>query len=58
MMRNTGAGPGEIGGLAVADVSLDSEVPYIWIRKNALRGGLDVPRAMVSATDLTNQDGI
>ena len=38
MMKCTGAGPGEIGGLAVADVSLDSEVPYIWIRKNALRG--------------------
>lgn len=38
IMKCTGAGPGEIGGLTVADVSLDSKVPYIWIRKNALRG--------------------
>ena len=38
MMKCTGAGPGEIGGLAVADVSLDSKVPYIWIRQNSLRG--------------------
>ena len=37
IMRNTGGGPAEIGGLAVADLSLDSEVPYLWIRHNALR---------------------
>ena len=38
IMKCTGAGPGEIGGLAVADVSLDGAIPFIWIRKNALRG--------------------
>ncbi len=37
IMRNTGGGPAEIGGLAVADLSLGSEVPYLWIRHNALR---------------------
>jgi integrase len=38
IMRNTGAGPGEVGGLAVADVSLDGAIPFVWIRANALRG--------------------
>ena len=38
MMKCTGCGPGEVGGLVLADVSFDSKVPYIWIRKNALRG--------------------
>ena len=38
IMKGTGAGPAEVGGLAVSDVILDSEVPYIWVRPNALRG--------------------
>jgi len=38
IMKATGAGPAEVGGLAVADVSLDSDVPFIWVRHNALRG--------------------
>ena len=38
LIRNTGAGPGELGGLALADISLDGEVPYLWIRANSLRG--------------------
>jgi integrase len=38
LLKGTGAGPGEVGGLVLADVILDSEVPYIWIRPNALRG--------------------
>lgn len=38
LMRNTAAGPAELGGLAMADVILDGKVPYIWIRANAIRG--------------------
>jgi len=38
MMKGTGAGPAEIGGLVLSDVSLDSEIPYIWVRANAVRG--------------------
>lgn len=38
MMKATGAGPAEIGGLSLADVSLDSEIPHVWIRQNEIRG--------------------
>lgn len=38
LMRGTGGGPAEIGGLTLADVSLDGEIPFIWVRPNALRG--------------------
>ena len=38
LMKGTGAGPAEIGGLVLADVSLDGAIPYVWIRDNALRG--------------------
>ncbi len=38
MMKLTGCGPAEIAGLTVADVSLSSEIPYIWIRDNGRRG--------------------
>ena len=34
IMRNTSGGPAEIGGAVLANVSLDSEIPYIWIRPN------------------------
>lgn len=37
-LRATGARPLEIGGLAVADVRLDHELPHIFIRPNAFRG--------------------
>lgn len=37
IMRNTGGGPAEIGGLVLADVSLGGAIPYLWIRQNALR---------------------
>ncbi len=38
IMRNTGASPKEIGGLVLADVSLDGKIPYMWVRVNAQRG--------------------
>ncbi|NQU55971.1 MAG: tyrosine-type recombinase/integrase [Rhodospirillales bacterium] len=38
MMKCTGGGPAEIGGLTLADVSLDGEIPFVWIRANAVRG--------------------
>jgi site-specific recombinase XerD len=38
MLRNTGAGPAEIGGLALGDVVLKGDIPFIWIRSNKLRG--------------------
>jgi integrase len=38
LMKGTGAGPAEVGGLSLADVDLDGEVPSIWIRPNAIRG--------------------
>ena len=37
IMKCTGGGPAEIGGLVVADVSLDSDVPFVWIRPNHRR---------------------
>jgi integrase len=30
-------GPAEVGGLAVADVSLGGEVPFVWVRQNSVR---------------------
>ena len=44
LLKGTGCGPGEIGGLVLADVSLDGEVPFVWIRPNALRGVKASPR--------------
>lgn len=38
LIKYTGAGPNEIGGLALADVVLDHEIPHIIIRKNDTRG--------------------
>lgn len=38
LMKGTGAGPAEIGGLTLSDVRLDGEIPFIWIRRNAIRG--------------------
>ncbi len=38
LLRCTGAGPAEIGGLTLDDVSLDTDIPYVWIRGNKLRG--------------------
>ena len=38
MIKGTGAGPGEIGGLALSDVVLDHAVPHVRIRPNAIRG--------------------
>jgi integrase len=38
IMRNTGAGPAEIGGTVLADWILDADVPHIVIRPNVLRG--------------------
>ncbi len=32
LLKGTGCGPGEIGGLVLADVSFDGEVPFVWIR--------------------------
>jgi len=40
LLRNTGAGPAEVGGLAVGDVILDADIPHIWIRPNAVRDRL------------------
>ncbi len=37
IMRNTGTGPAEAGGLAVADVILDHDVPHLHVRANGLR---------------------
>jgi len=37
LLKHTGATPSEIGGLCLGDLSLDSDPPYIWIRRNALR---------------------
>ena len=39
LMKATGAGPGEIGGLSLADIVIDgAEIPYVWIRPNEIRG--------------------
>lgn len=38
MMEGTGAGPAEVGGLVLADVSTEAEIPHVWIRPNAQRG--------------------
>lgn len=39
IMRNTGASPKEIGGLVLGDISFNGgEIPFMWIRVNALRG--------------------
>ena len=37
IMKLTGGGPAEIGGLSLADIDLDAAVPYIWIRENGIR---------------------
>ncbi|MBI1213788.1 MAG: tyrosine-type recombinase/integrase [Alphaproteobacteria bacterium] len=37
LLKFTGAGPAEIGGLLTGDVSLDGEIPFIAIRNNSLR---------------------
>ncbi|MCC6921094.1 MAG: tyrosine-type recombinase/integrase [Alphaproteobacteria bacterium] len=38
LARNTGCGPAELSGLTLADISLESAIPYIWIRPNRIRG--------------------
>lgn len=38
LLKFTGAGPAEIGGLVVADVILNHEIPHVRIRPNELRG--------------------
>lgn len=38
LMKATGGGPAEIGGLTLGDVQLDATIPYIWIRTNGIRG--------------------
>ncbi|MGD2134224.1 MAG: tyrosine-type recombinase/integrase [Maricaulaceae bacterium] len=38
ILRCTGAGPAEVGGLVLADVDLEGDIPSVWIRPNALRG--------------------
>ena len=38
MMWLTGCGPGEIGGLSLADVALDTEIPFINIQVMDIRG--------------------
>ncbi|MEX2650164.1 MAG: hypothetical protein WD673_14225 [Alphaproteobacteria bacterium] len=38
VMKCTGAGPAEVAGLALADVSLDAKVPHAWIRATEVRG--------------------
>lgn len=38
LMKYTGGGPGEVGGLVLSDMILDEEIPFIWIRPNAVRG--------------------
>lgn len=38
IMKCTGGGPAEIGGLTLSDVILDAPIPHIWIRTNAIRG--------------------
>ncbi len=38
MMKCTGCGPGEIGGLVVGDVRLDGKIPHIYVRPNVQRG--------------------
>lgn len=38
LMKGTGGGDAEVGGLALSDVNLGAEVPYVWIRANDLRG--------------------
>ena len=40
LMRNTAGGPAEVGGLAVADVQLSGDIPFVWFRENAIRTGL------------------
>ena len=38
LMKGTGGGPAEIGGLALADVMPNADIPYLWIRANSVRG--------------------
>lgn len=38
IMRRTGLGPAEVGGLEVRDAVLDGDVPFIWVRSNGVRG--------------------
>lgn len=38
LLKFTGAGPAEIGGLLVGDFQLNAEIPFIWVRPNQLRG--------------------
>ncbi len=38
IMKHTGMGPAEIGGLMPGDVFLDHETPHVWLRANELRG--------------------
>ena len=38
LMKGTGCGPAEVGGLALSDVSLRGDIPFVWIRRNAIRG--------------------
>jgi integrase len=37
IMKSTGTGPSEAGGLVLADVVLDGPVPFLWVRANSLR---------------------
>lgn len=37
LIRCSSLGPSEAGGLVLADVILDHEVPHVWIRPNAIR---------------------
>jgi integrase len=37
IMKHTGTGPSEAGGLVLADVVLDGPVPFLWVRENSLR---------------------
>lgn len=37
LLRNTGMGVGEAAGLAVADVSLTGDIPFVWVHANAIR---------------------
>ncbi len=51
LMKGTGTGPAEASGLAVADVSLGGEVPYISIRKNRIRRIKDKDQGSNSVRD-------
>lgn len=45
IMKLTGGGPAEIGGLSLADIILDAEIPHIWIKPNNIRRRLKVQGA-------------